>query len=122
MRVHIVAPQLLLWSAVSVSANESMAMPVSPVPSFVPTNLTVRAHLEPDAVNRAFEVSVGSSEYYQTGRIQLDGTEAPRTISLEVRNLPCGGRDVRRSLNNSDGRARSAASKRVSVLGFAGTQ
>jgi hypothetical protein len=70
---------------------------------FAPTNLTVRAHLEPDAVNRALEVAVGSSEYYQTGRIQLDGTEASRTISLEVRNLPCGGRDVRRSLINSGG-------------------
>src|SRR5438552_2028131 len=115
------ASALFLSSAVSISANEPLTMVVSPVQSFAPTNLTIRVQMEPDAGNRAFEVIAESGEYYRSSRIQLDGADAPRTIWLEIRNLPRGDYDVRGALLNSAGRERCAVREHVIVLGFAGT-
>jgi hypothetical protein len=117
MRVHIFASALLLSSAVPIHANEPLTMAVSPVRSFAPSNLTIRVHVEPDSSNRALEVVADSGEYYRSSQIQLDGTEAPRTISLEIRNLPGGDYDVRGALLNSAGRERSAVHMQVIVLG-----
>ena len=122
MRVHIFASALFLSSAMSISANEPLTMAVSPVQSFAPTNLTIRVHVEPNAANRAFEVVAESSEYYRSSRIQLDGAGAPRTISLEIRNLPGGDYDVRGALIDSAGRERAAVRKQVIVLGSAGSE
>ncbi len=116
------ASALFLSSAVSISANEPLTMVVSPVQSFAPTNLTIRVHVEPDAGNRAFEVVAESGEYYRSSRIQLDGADAPRVISLEIRNLPNGDYDVRGALINSAGRERAAVRRQVIVLGSAGSE
>jgi hypothetical protein len=122
MRVHLFASALFLSSAVSINANEPLTMAVSPAQSFAPTNLTIRVRVEPDAGNRALEVVAESGEYYRSSRIQLDGAEAPRTISLEIRNLPSGDYDVRGTLINSAGRERSAVRTQVIVLAAAGTE
>ena len=117
MRAHIFASALVLSSAVSIKANEPLTIVVSPARSFAPTNLTIRVHVEPDAANRALEVAADSGEYYRSSRIQLDGAEAPPTMSLEIRNLPSGDYEVRGVLINSAGRERSAAREHVIVLG-----
>jgi len=121
MRVHIVAAALFLSSALAINANEPLTMAVSPMQSFAPTNLTIRVHVEPDAGNRALEVVAESGEYYRSSRIQLDGAEAPRTMSLEIRNLPGGDYDVRGALINSAGRERAVVRKQVIVLPSAGS-
>jgi len=122
MRVHVLASALFLSLAVSINANEPLTMAVSPVHSFAPTNLIIRVHVEPDAANRALEVVAESGEYYRSSLIQLDGAEAPRTISLEIRNLQRGNYDVRGALINSAGRERSAVRKEVLVIASAGTE
>ena len=122
MRLHIFAFALFLSSAVSVNANEPLTMNVSPLQSFAPTNLTIRLQVEPDAGNRALEVIADSGEYYRSSRIQLDGADAPRTISLEIRNLPGGDYDVRGALINSVGGERSAVRRQVIVRGSADSE
>jgi hypothetical protein len=122
MRVHIFTSALFLLSAVSIKANKPLTMAVSPMQSFAPTNLTIRVHVEPDAENRALEVVAESGDYYRSSRIQLDGAEAPRTITLEIRNLPGGDYDVQGALINSAGRERSAVRTRVIVLSSTGTE
>jgi hypothetical protein len=122
MRAHIVAAALFLSSAVFVTAKDPLTMAVSPVQSFAPTNLTIRVHVEPDADNRTLEVVAESGEYYRSSRIQLDGIDTPRTISLEMRNLPGGDYDVRSALINSSGRERAAVRAQVRVLGSAGNE
>jgi hypothetical protein len=122
MRVHIVAAALFLSSAVFVTAKDPLTMAVSPVQSFAPTNLTIRVHVEPDADNRTLEVVAESGEYYRSSRIQLDGADAPRTISLEIRNLPGGDYDVRSALINRVGRERAAVRTQIVVLGSAGSE
>jgi hypothetical protein len=122
MRVHIFAFALFLSSALSLDAHERLTMAVSPAQSFAPTNLTIRLHVEPDAGNRALEVVADSGEYYRSSRIPLDGDEAPRTISLEIRNLPGGNYDVRGALIDNGGRERAAVHRQVTVLGPAGSE
>jgi hypothetical protein len=122
MRVQIFASALLLSSAVSINATEPLTMAVSPARSFAPTNLTIRVRVEPDAGNRGLEVVAESSDYYRSSRIQLDGAEAPRMISVEIRNLPGGDYDVRGALIDSAGRERAAVRKQVIVLGSAGSE
>jgi hypothetical protein len=114
------AAAFFLSSAAFINANEPLTMAVSPLQSFAPTNLTIRVHVEPDAGNRALEVVADSGEYYRSSRIQLDGAEAARTISLEIRNLPGGDYDVRGALIDRAGRERAAVRKQVIVLGSAG--
>ena len=122
MKLHIFASALFLASAASIKANEPLTMAVSPVQSFAPTTLTIRVHVEPDVGNRALEVVAESGEYYRSSRIQLDGVDAPRSISLEIRNLPGGDYEVRGAVIDSAGRERSAVRQQVIVLGSAGTE
>jgi len=120
MTVRIFAFALFLASAVSIHANEPLAMTVSPVQSFAPANLTIRIHVEPNAGNRELEVVAECGSYYRSSRMQLDGAEAPRTISLEFRRLPGGDYDVRGVLIDGAGRERAAVRKPVIVLPSAG--
>jgi len=117
MRVHIFAVALLLLSSLSIHANGPLTMDVSPMQSLAPTNLRFRVHVEPDAGNRALEVVAESGGYYRSSRVQLDGAEAPRTIWLEMRNLPGGNYDVRGNLIDSAGHKRTAVRTRVIVIG-----
>ena len=117
MSIHTFISVLFFWSALSINAHEPLTMAVSPLQSFAPTTLTIRVHLEPDAANRAFAVGAESGEYYRSSRIQLDGADAPRTFSLEFRNLRGGAYDVRGAVIDSSGRERAAVRTQVIVLG-----
>jgi hypothetical protein len=121
MRLQIFAAALLLSSSVSLDANDPLSMTVSPAQSFAPTNLTIRVRVEPDDINRALEVVAESGEYYRSSSIQLDGLEAPRTISFEFRNVPGGNYDVHGSLITSAGKQRAAIHQHVIVIDPAAT-
>jgi hypothetical protein len=116
MRLQFFTAALLLSSAASLNATEPLSIAVSPLQSFAPTNLTIRLHVEPDAVNRALEVVAESGEYYRSSSIQLDGSEAPRTILFEFRDVPGGNYDVRGTLISSAGKARAAVRQHVLVI------
>jgi len=116
MRVHILTAALLFSFAVSPDASEPLSMAVSPAQSFAPTNLTIRVHVEPHADNRALEVVAESGAYCRSSRMQIDGSEAPRTISFEIRNVPGGEYDMRGALINSAGKERAAVRTHVIVI------
>lgn len=120
MQVRIFTFALLVSSAALVNANERLTLAVSPVRSFAPTNLAIRVQVEPNGDNRALEILAESGEYYRSSRIQLDGADAPRTISLEIRNLPGGDYEVRGALIDGAGRERAAVRRQVIVLGSSG--
>jgi hypothetical protein len=103
-------------SAVSVTAANPMTMTVSLAQSFAPTTLTIRVQVEPDADNRELEVVAESSAYYRSSRLPLEGAGAPRTTSLEIRNLPGGNYEVRSVLIDNAGRRRAAVRTEVVVL------
>lgn len=120
MNIQRFAWAVFLSVAVTVHARERLTIAVSPLQSFAPTNLMVRVHVPPDDANRALEVSANSGEYYRSSRIQLDGKDAPRTITLELRGLPGGEYEVRGALLDSGGRARAFVREQVTVLPSAG--
>jgi len=110
---------VFLSAAMTVKAGERLTMAVSPVQSFAPTNLTVRVHVPSDDANRALEVSADSGQYYRSSRIQLDGKDAPRTITVEFPRLPGGAYEIRGALIDSAGHARAFAREQVTVLASA---
>jgi hypothetical protein len=116
MRLQVLAAALFLSLATSLDANEPLSMAVSPLQSFAPTNLTIRLRVAPDDANRALEVVAESGEYYRSSSIELDGSEAPRTISFEFRDVPGGNYDVRGTLISSGGKARAAVRQHVIVI------
>jgi hypothetical protein len=108
---------MLAAAAARADVGERLTMAVAPAQSFAPTTLTVRVHVKPDAENRALEVAAESGDYYRSSRIQLDGTEAPRTITVELRSLPCGDYEVRGTLIDESGRTRALVRTQVIVIG-----
>ena len=81
----------------------------------------VRVHVPPDDANRVLEVSADSGEYYRSSRIQLDGKDAPRTITLEFQRLPGGEYEIRGALIDSVGHARAFAREQATVLSSTGS-
>ena len=90
MRIQRFAWGFFLSAAMTANAGARLTIAVSSSQSFAPTNLMVRVHVPPDDANRALEVSADSGEYYRSSRIQLDGKDARRTITLEFQRLPQG--------------------------------
>jgi hypothetical protein len=120
MTVQLCACGFLLSTALIVSAAERLTIAVSPLQSMAPTNVRVRVHVMPDADNRGLELSADSGEYYRSSWIQLDGKEAPQTITKEFQDLPGGYYEIRAALFDSTGRARAVARQQVTVLSSVG--
>jgi hypothetical protein len=116
MKLHILAAALFFSSAVSVTATNPLTMTVSPAQSFAPTTLTIRVQVEPNADNRELEVVAESSAYYRSSRLPLEGAGAPRTTSVEIKDLPGGNYEVRGVLIDSAGHRRAAVRTAVVVL------
>ena len=116
MRVQACACGFLLATACAVSDGARLTIAVSTSQGFAPATAMIRVHVTPDANNRGLEVSVDSGEYYRSSWIQLDGTEAPQTIAVEVRSLPGGNYQIRGALFDSTGRAWAFAQTQVKVL------
>ena len=91
-----------------------------PVSSFAPANLVVRVHVTPDPANRALEVIAESSDYFRSSRMQLDGEDALKTITLEFRGLPPGDYAVWVRLIDSVGHERASVRRQVMVLASTG--
>jgi hypothetical protein len=120
MKILAFACGFLISAAFSVTTDERLTIAVSPLQSFAPTNVTVRVHVTPNADNRGLEVSADSGEYYRSSWVQLDGKEAPKAITVELRSLPAGAYEIRGALIDSTGRTCAFAHKQMTVLPSAG--
>jgi hypothetical protein len=120
VRLRLLLFWLLLPPAVSAGPIERLTLAASPVTSFAPANLVVRVHVTPDPANRALEVIAESSDYHRSSRMQLDGEDAPKTITLEFRGPPHGDYTVRGRLIDSTGHDRAIVRQQVIVLAAGG--
>jgi|SRR5688572_19741734 hypothetical protein len=107
---------LLITSALSVGAGETLTMNASPEISFAPARLTVRAVVEPDSDNRAIEIAIDSPDFYRSSRIQLEGDRAPRVSVIEFRGVPGGNYEISAKLLGQDGEPRAYARRMVDVI------
>jgi hypothetical protein len=101
------------------SAGERVTLKVSPLQSFAPSNLVVRAMVEIERDNRTLEVSAESDDFYRSSEIQLDGDQAPRTSQVVFESVPAGHYTVRADVWAGDGRRRGGARQDVTVMGLA---
>ena len=107
---------LLAAAALPLNAGEQLRMAVSPAQSFAPSNLRVRVRLEPDAQNRRLAVVADSADFYRSSEVQLDGDQAPKTITIEFRGVPGGSYHVSSVVLDQSGHLRASASQEVNVI------
>jgi hypothetical protein len=96
--------------------RDPMSIRVTPAVSFAPANLIVRATIENNAANRAFEIVAESEDFYRSSQIELNGDAAPRTTMFEFRSLPPGTYEVRAVLYGLGGDARAEVRQQVNVI------
>jgi predicted phage tail protein len=113
---------LALAATSAASANQPLAIKVSPAVSFAPTDLIVQTRVEPDAENRSMEVVAESTDFYRSSTVELEGERAAKTTRFEFRGLPQGEYDVTVTVAGADGRRRSIAHSTVNVIESAPTR
>ncbi len=107
---------LLLLMAAPLGADEQpLTIAVSPVFSFAPANLMLRARIATYKDNRLVVFTVDSENYYRRSDVLLDGENAPLQTILTYRDLPTGSYEVRAILFGYDGRERAVVASRVEV-------
>ncbi|SRR5712692_2270369 len=107
---------LVALAASPLEAGERIAVHVSPRIAFAPATVLVRTTVEKNEDNRAMEVVVDGGEYYRSSRVQLDGDSAPRTTTIELRDVPGGMYVVRATLVGRDGRPHNTVQEEVQIL------
>jgi hypothetical protein len=107
---------LAMTTTVVAGAKKPISIQVSPVMSFAPANLMIRARLEPDADNREIEVVAQSDDFYRSSAIQLEGDRAPRTLMFEFRSVPSGEYQVTAVVVGTNGQQRAVARSSVHVV------
>src|SRR5262249_40933671 len=107
---------LVTLMAMPLEARERIAISVSPRFAFAPASVVVRTTVVKDPDNRAMEVTVDGEGYYRSSFVQLDGDDAPRTVTIELRDLPGGAYVVKATLFGSSGRARDIATQEIDIL------
>jgi hypothetical protein len=94
---------LCALSAADLTAGQRIAIRVSPAVALAPAVLTVRATVEPSDDNRLLSIEVDSPTYRRSSEIPLDGRNAQRTNTLELRDVPTGLYEVRAELIGPSG-------------------
>ena len=87
----------------TVGARERLRLVASPRVSYAPSNLTIRATVDPDDTHRAIQVVADSGDYVRSSEVQLDGARAPRVTVFEFDNVPKGVYEVTAALMDSRG-------------------
>ena len=116
MKARCLVVAIVLAATAVAGAKEPLSIRVSPAFSFAPANLVIRTSVEPDEKNRSLEVIADSAEFYRSSTITLDGDRAPKTMMVEVRNVPPGDYEVTALLIGADGHRRAIAQAHINVL------
>ena len=116
MRVPVWLGGVFLLSVLPVNGGEQLRMAVSPALSFAPSTLRIRVRLEPNNQNRGLAVIADSGGFYRSSEVQLDGEQAPKTITIEFRGVPGGSYQVSSIVLDQSGRTRASVSQDVNVI------
>ena len=108
---------ILLTRPAGTSAEDRVALRVTPRVAFAPANLIVRATVAADEQNRAIEIIADSRDFYRSSEIQLDGERAPRLTQITFHDVPQGLYEIRAVLKGSTGHELAATHTQVDVVG-----
>lgn len=107
---------MLALSTASAEAHQPLSMRVSPTQSFAPATVTVRVHVESADDNRGLEVVAESDEFYRASSAELDGSDAPSTITFEFRDVPGGSFEIKATLIGSAGKSRAVIRQHINLI------
>jgi hypothetical protein len=116
MKATLMLSAVLTLTTVSAHGGDALTLAVSPKQAFAPSNLRIRARVAPDPANRLLEIVAESVEFYRSSQIQLEGDQAPATITFEFRGVPGGDYEVSALLIDNLGRRRAVARDHVSII------
>jgi hypothetical protein len=116
MRIRILAMTAALGAVMPASANDRVALKVTPWVSFAPADLYVRATVDQHQDNRAIQIIAESDDFYRSSEVELPGQRAPRTTMIEFRSLPSGEYNVRAIVKGTNGRAIAMTQQTIKVV------
>ena len=120
MRTLVGICGLIALTVLPADSGEPLTLTVTPAQSFAPAKVTIRARIEPSAVNRVLSVVADGPEFYRSSEFQLDGEGAPKTFQLFLADVPGGEYDVYAYLTDSLGRRRAVVHQPARVLAMMG--
>jgi hypothetical protein len=84
MRRVVAICGLIGLSVMPAGSAQPLTFALSPVHSFAPATVRIRARVEPNADNRVLTIVADGPDFYRRSDLPLDGEEAPRTIIRRV--------------------------------------
>ena len=111
---------LIGMSVLPAGSGQPLTLALSPVHSFAPATVRIRARIEPNADNRLLTIVADGPNFYRSSEMQLDGEEAPKTVELWFREVPAGDYEVSAIVTTTSGRPRVTARSSMTVLGILG--
>jgi hypothetical protein len=104
MKTGLGACGLIVLTVLQVDGEGPLRVAVTPIHSFAPATVTIRARIEPSAENRMLALVADGDDFYRSSEIQLDGDHAPKIVDLRVANLPGGEYQISAVLADGAGR------------------
>jgi hypothetical protein len=102
-RIARVICAVVALSAVPSRADNRLRIEVSPHVSTAPATVRVRAIVEPNAQNRALQVSADSGDFFRSSYLPLAGIDAATVTETTIKNLPGGTYEIAVILVDSQG-------------------
>jgi len=99
-----------------VDGGAPLELVVTPVESFAPASVNIRARIQPNAHNRMITIVADGPEFYRSSQIQLDGEQGPKTVELVFSSLPGGEYEVFAVVTDTLGHHRATARQSTRVL------
>jgi len=93
----------LVIASGATDARDKLTLRVTPNVSSAPSNVIVKATIEPDAGNRWLRIEADSGEFFRSSAIQLEGEKAPAVTEIQLKGLPSGEYTVTAVLRNAMG-------------------
>jgi hypothetical protein len=91
---------MIAWPA---APSQALTARVTPVSGLAPSDIVIRAFIEPSALNHSLSVVVDSDAFYTSSETELEGDQAPRVKEVRFRRLPAGSYKVHVILFGTDG-------------------
>jgi len=110
---------LIVLTVLPVHGEGPLRVEVTPIHSFAPATVTIRARIEPSAENRMLAIAADGDDFYHSREIQLDGDHAPKIVNLRFSNLPGGEYQISAVLADGAGRQRAIVRQSVNVIAIA---